>query len=444
MNENKTRLLFQNVEFDGILSCVHCGLCLDSCPTYRELGTEQDSPRGRLYLMRGLWEGQLELTQEVIDPLNRCLDCRACQTACPSNVSYGELLEKTRGMIQENQPQSFKERFLRGVLLKWILTSTTLLRWSSWLMKQYVDWKIPKLLTSPPLKTLLPPFIVKSQHLLPEFSGQSVKLEYASKGALLPNPQQTNHYKVGFFTGCIMDVAESKTHEASLQLLQAAGCEVIVPKEQGCCGALHVHSGDRKTASMQAIRNLGAFENHQLDAIITNAAGCGAQLKEYHHLFHKEAPLRQSWLTFESKVVDILEFLARIPDWTTTLSWKIEAITVFYDAPCHLQHAQGVNKNPQALLNRLPGVTLIPLAESDWCCGSAGIYNLVQPKLAGQVLDRKLATIHQAREQHPAATTIVTGNPGCLFQIRSGIRAHQLPLRVIHPIVFMAERLLSS
>ncbi len=433
---------FRNVGFEGILSCVHCGLCLDYCPTYRELGLEQDSPRGRLYLMRGLWENELKLTQEVIDPLNRCLDCRACETACPSNIQYGVLLEKTRGIIQENHPQSLKEKILRRLFLKGLLTSPSLLKIVSKVMQLYSLLNIPRLITDTFLSRVLPQSIVLGQHMLPRFSGKSFKEISLKRGDLLPTHNLTRKYKVGFFSGCVMDVSELETHEASVKLLQAAGCEVVVPQNQCCCGALHVHNGDRATASELARKNLNAFSKIDFQTIITNAAGCGTQLKEYHNLISPaDSSFDKERFLFEQKIVDILEFLSTFPDFIENLSWEKNSEIILYDAPCHLKHGQGVDKNPQALLNQLPGVKLIPLKESDWCCGSAGIYNLLQPELAQSILKRKIELIQNSITQNPEVTTLVTGNPGCLFQIRAGVQAGNIPLRVIHPIVFMAERL---
>jgi glycolate oxidase iron-sulfur subunit len=209
-----------------------------------------------------------------------------------------------------------------------------------------------------------------------------------------------------------------------------------------------VHSGDRKTAREFALKNLAAFEPLHLDAIITNAAGCGAQLQEYHHLFSGENPEAQKtesssadWNQFENKIIDVLEFLSRFPELLEKLSWRNDEDTVLYDAPCHLMHAQKVDENPRKLLNSLPGVRLVPLKESNWCCGSAGIYNLVQPELSAAVLNRKIESVRQTLTAHPKATAIVTGNPGCLYQIRAGIRSENIDLRILHPVVYLAERL---
>ena len=452
-----TKELFRQADFDNILKCVHCGLCLDNCPTYRELGDEKDSPRGRLYLMRGLWEGELELESAVIDPLNRCLDCRACESACPSGVPYGELLEKTRGIILENTQQSLKERLLRFLLLKRLFRSTNLLITASWILKIYAASGLPKLITNTLLAKILPQTFVFQQHLLPECSGVSFKRKHADEiipplptGVKQENAAQIRkkNLRVGMFSGCIMDVSESVIHESTLTILRHIGCEVVVPGNQSCCGALHVHSGDRTTAREFALKNISAFENLHLDAIITNAAGCGAQLQEYHYLFtgatsetQKEGRSTTDWKNFENKVIDILEFLSAYPQLLVSLPWCKDEDTVLYDAPCHLMHAQKVDENPRKLLNSLPGVKLVALTESNWCCGSAGIYNLVQPELSAAVLNRKTESIRQTLAEHPKASTIVTANPGCLYQIRAGIRSNKIELRILHPVVYLAERL---
>ena len=447
----ESKALFNEVEFDNILKCVHCGLCLDSCPTYRELADEKDSPRGRLYLMRGLWEGELELKPQVIDPLNRCIDCRACESACPSGVPFGELLEKTRGIILENKSQSIIEKISRMFILKGLFRSTGLMISASLFLKLYIASGLPKLITKTFIGRFFPESFVFKQHLLPNFSGESFKRKHADK---ILSPLQDKESKktytqiqqkilrVGMFTGCIMDVSEKAIHDATLTLLRSIGCEVVVPGNQVCCGALHVHSGDRKTAQEFAVKNLSAFEPRNLDAIITNAAGCGAQLMEYHNLFAEEnSNAQMNWSSFENKVIDILEFLSRYSELLEKLPFMDDDDTVLYDAPCHLVHAQKVDENPRKLLNSLPGVTLVPLTESSWCCGSGGIYNLVQPDLSKAVLERKIESVRQTLRSFPEAKTIVTGNPGCLYQIRAGLRSSDIDLEILHPVVYLMDRL---
>ena len=447
----KSKDLFNQVEFDNILKCVHCGLCLDSCPTYRELADEKDSPRGRLYIMRGLWEGELELKPQVIDPLNRCLNCRACETACPSGVPFGELLEKTRGIILENKSQSMKEKISRMLLLKGLFRSTGIMIIASRLLKFYIASGLPKLITKTIFSKLFPEPFVFQQYLLPDCTGESFKRKHADKilsplqiqESQKPGSQtQHENLRVGMFTGCIMDVSEKAIHDSTLTLLRSIGCEVVVPGNQVCCGALHVHSGDRNTAREFALKNLSAFEHHNLDAIITNAAGCGAQLKEYLHLFVKgTADAQKNWTGFENKIIDVLEFLSRYTELLGTLPFKDNEDMVLYDAPCHLMHAQKVDENPRKLLSSLPGVELVPLTESSWCCGSGGIYNLLQPDLSKAVLERKIESVRQTLRTCPEAKSIVTGNPGCLYQIRAGLRLNNIDLNILHPAVYLMGRL---
>ena len=448
----ESKALFNEVKFDNILKCVHCGLCLDSCPTYRELSDEKDSPRGRLYLMRGLWEGELELIPQVIDPLNRCIDCRACESACPSGVPFGELLEKTRGIILENKSQSIKEKISRMFILNGLFRSTGLMISASFFLKLYIASGLPKLITKTFIGRFFPESFVFKQHLLPNCSGESFKRKHADK---ILSPLQDNDSKknpdtqiqqkilrVGMFSGCIMDVSEKAIHDSTLNLLRSIGCEVVVPGNQVCCGALHVHSGDRKTAQEFAVKNLSAFEPRNLDAIITNAAGCGAQLMEYHHLFAEEISNAQmNWSSFENKIIDVLEFLSGYSELLEKLPFMDDDDTVLYDAPCHLIHAQKVDDNPRKLLSSLPGVKLVPLTESSWCCGSGGIYNLVQPDLSKAVLKRKIESVRQTLRSFPEAKTIVTGNPGCLYQIRAGLRSSDIDLEILHPIVYIMDRL---
>ena len=418
---------YDEIPFDNILKCVHCGLCLDACPTYRQLGVEQDSPRGRLYLMRGLWEGELELTQEIVEPLSRCLDCRACETACPSAVPYGELLEKTRGVIHEHTSRSFKERFLRWFFFKLSLPSTMMLQWLSLMGLIYRGLGLHLVLKR------TPGLIGRGQQLMPAFSGRSFKQK--NRGVTQPIGERRG--TVALFTGCIMDVAEANIHEATLLLLRYFGFEVWIPTQQTCCGALHVHNGERKIAQKLAQKNQKAF-NRDVDAIVINSGGCGAQLREYQHLFNE--PGNMNWYFFEEKTLDILDFLHRagVPD---SVSWDEKPITVLYDAPCHMIHAQKIDTGPRTLLASIPGVRLIPLKDASRCCGAAGIYNLVHQGLSDDILDHKLDDIAQSLAEHPEASCLLTGNPGCLFQIRKGVIQRSLPIEVMHPAVFLANRI---
>ncbi len=326
-----------------------------------------------------------------------------------------------------------------------------MLKISSKLIKIYVACGFPKLFTKTFFSKILPKSFVFKHFLIPNCSGDSFKLKHANK-ILLPLVQNVKkiernsitrkNLRIGMFSGCILDVSETVIHNSTLTLLRYLGFEVLIPVNQVCCGALHVHNGDRKTSRDCALKNLAAFKSKNLEAIITNAAGCGAQLKEYHTLFSDNMEqIPKDMLNFEKKIVDILEFIARYPDLLKNLKWREDSETVLYDSPCHLMHAQKVDINSRKLLNSLPGVRLIPIDESDWCCGSAGIYNLTQPRLSAAVLNRKIKSIFDTMKKYSDAKIIVTGNPGCIYQIRAGIQSKNIDLRVIHPVVYLLSRL---
>ncbi len=436
--------LYKGVPFENILACVHCGLCLDACPTYRALGVEQDSPRGRLYLMRGLWEGALAPTDEVTAPLDRCLDCRACEPACPSGVPYGELLEKTRGVILAERKPLILNRILRRMVFRSLLPSGARLAFVSMLARFFSKWFLkhgePRWLFRPLRRTRLG----RAFSLMPRFSGRSFKQAFAqSAGPDNPNLAK----RVALFTGCVMDVAEEEIQRATVKLLRAAGCEVVIPPSQVCCGALHVHSGERAIARQLAQCNGTLFQDGSLAAVVTNSAGCGAQLKECHHLFSDAGaahPHQPDWSALAAKVVDILVFLQQEPEFVTSQRWREEPVSAIYDAPCHLIHAQRADGPARALLAGLPGVRLISPREAAYCCGAAGIYNLSQPELSERVLAAKMDDIEATLDRYPEARLLLTGNPGCLFQLRHGVRRRGLPLEVMHPAVFVAERLIQS
>lgn len=428
--------LFTGVPFDKVLNCVHCGLCLDDCPTYRELGTEQDSPRGRLYLMRAMWSGELEVSSEVMAPLDRCLDCRACETACPSHVPYGALLEKTRGVVASAGLAGGKGRWLGVFLLRRVLPTNGWLVFLSLLGRLWYGLGLARLLRSPSVKRFLPTWMVRCNELMPHFAGHSFK---HSHDDVYPASGGTSLRRVGLFTGCVMDVADHEIHEASLKVLRAAGCQVVIPKQQVCCGALAVHAGEREIARQLALQNDRSF-GEGLDAIVVNASGCGNQLKEYHTLF-SDSTITDGprWDAFETRIFDVLDFLAGLEGWQEQLSEEAEV--VFYDAPCHLIHGQACEAKPRALLAGLPGLQLVPLQDADRCCGAAGIYNLVQGGLSEAILAPKLDDLEMMLAQFPQATSLVTANPGCLYQLRRGCLSRGLTLRVIHPVVLIAERL---
>ncbi len=414
------------VDYELILDCVHCGLCTAACPTYVETGNEADSPRGRIYLMRQVIDGALELDADVKGHLDLCLNCRACETACPSGVQYGKLIEPFREHIEQMQPGSAMaglsglQRFMMMKIFPSRLRTRLALmpaRLSQWLG---VDW----LLRKSGVINLLPKSMRTMHSMLPP-----LKPHYGSLPEFLPaiGPKRAS---VGLFLGCVADGLYPQTNYATAKVLQANGCDVWIPKSQGCCGALHYHTAQEGLARDLARANTIAFgvntpKWNDLDAIITNAAGCGAMLKDYTHLMHGQ-PNEADAKAFNDKVKDVSEFLYSLHPIKPKHSIPITA--TYHDA-CHLRHAQQIFKQPRSILELIPGMKLVPLSESELCCGAAGSYNLTQPEMASRLGDRKVANI-KATE----AKALLTGNVGCLMQIQKHMKSVDPTVWCAHPM----------
>ena len=404
-------------------SCTHCGLCLPACPTYRELGLETDSPRGRLVLMGAAFRetDALPLNEDWAKYIYRCLDCRACETACPAGVPFGELVEEARAIYEVNVERSTWERFWRRLAFKEILPNKDRLDFIFELMWLYQRLGIRRLVHKLGVLKALGK-LGEMESLLPDIPDPALKSGIKAFTPAKGRPK----YRVGFVSGCIMNQLFTETNLATIRVLTENGCDVIAPHEQVCCGALHVHNGVRDTALDLARRNIDVFEAENLDVIIINAAGCGATLKEYEALMARDPAYAAKAKAFSSKMRDITEFLAEIE--MKPPEGRIER-RVTYDAPCHLVHGQGVRFQPHKILQAIPGLELIELQESDWCCGSAGIYNITQPEMSQEILARKMKSIAATD-----AEIVATGNPGCVLQIQLGVQQHGLPMKVMHPI----------
>jgi len=397
------------------LACIHCGLCLASCPTYLETGNENDSPRGRIYLMRAVQEGRLALGQTAVRHIDSCLGCRACEAVCPSGVQYGDLLEHTRDHIEKNYRRSFFQTFLRRFAIEKILPYPARMKWA-----------------------LVPAKIVRdlrAEWLLPKFAREAMALLPVTN-ARIPIPENspaigTARGRVGFVSGCVMSVWFSETNAASIRLLNRAGYETVVPPGQGCCGALFAHSGNLSAARACARKNVEVFERQNLDAIIINAAGCGSILKEYGELLGDDPEWRQRAKRFSSKVKDLTEWLAksdvRFGRWASQFPGPV----TYHDA-CHLAHAQRITRQPRDLVKASAGKDFVELPESDVCCGSAGTYNLTEPEMADRLQARKIENILKT-----GAQTVVTSNPGCLLQIQAGLRKAGAQVAVLHIADFL-------
>ena len=406
------------IDYGLFLDCVHCGLCTSSCPTYAELGDENDSPRGRIYLMRGIVDGRLELTSEVRRHLELCLDCRGCESACPSGVQYGKLIEPFRVDMESASPdRKTADWFHRWVLFRLFPYPDRLrktlgpTRWAQRLGLMTLAEKTGLLL-------LLPSRLREMQGLLPVIGEPLSELprELPARGG--------RRARVALFTGCVGDVMFRHTHWATARVLQANGCDVIVPRGQACCGAIHYHAGSSDPAREFADQNVAAFPLDELDAVVVNVAGCGSMLKDYGHHWHDTQQSERA--RFADKVKDVHEFLDELGLIAPTGELPVKA--TYHDA-CHLAHAQQVRSAPRNLLNQIPGLELVALPESEICCGAAGTYNLTEPEMSGRLGRRKLNNIVSTK-----ARIAVTANAGCQLQIMREARRANQRLPVFHPM----------
>jgi glycolate oxidase iron-sulfur subunit len=413
------------IDYELFLDCVHCGLCTSACPTYVELGHEADSPRGRIYLMRAVIDGRLDLNAEVRRHLDLCLDCRACETACPSGVQYGKLIEPFRIHMAKSAPTAST----LGWFQRWMLFHVTPYAWRTRLAlapARLLQWtKMDRLLERSGLLRLLPRSLRQMHDMLPRLESP-----YGRLPEVLP-AEGKRRARVALFTGCAADAFFPQTTLNTARVLQRHGCEVWIPRGQGCCGALHYHAAQEGPALAFAAANCMAFapglsgSSAAVDAIIVNAAGCGAILKDYAHLLHS-TPSAEAGKTFASKVRDVSEFLVELGPIKPQYPLPLRA--AYHDA-CHLCHAQQIRKQPRQLLEMIPGLEVIPLAEPEICCGAAGSYNLTQPEMAERLGQRKVKNILAA-----GVEAVFSGNVGCTLQIGRYLRQQHLELWVAHPV----------
>ena len=407
------------INYERFLDCVHCGLCTSACPTYVETGNENDSPRGRIYLMRAVTDGNLELTQPVRRHLELCLDCRACETACPSGVQYGRLIEPFRvSMEQTSEDQSKTDDWFHRWILFGLFPNRERMRYAMMLARWSQRLRLPQIAEFSGLTKLLPNRMQQLVTMLPPLPKPLGPLpsEFPAKGQ--------RRARVALFRGCVGDVMFEPTQWATARVLQANGCDVIVPPNQGCCGAIHYHAGNQSPAQELADANLRAIDADDFDAIIVNVAGCGSMLKEYG--LHWEDEHQHAREKFASKVKDVHEFLDDLG--LVPPEGEISCRATYHDA-CHLAHAQNIRQAPRRILNQIPGLELVDLPESELCCGAAGTYNLTEPEMAGQLAARKLENIRSTDAQ-----LVITANAGCLLQIAKEARRNGQPLPVHHPM----------
>jgi glycolate oxidase iron-sulfur subunit len=397
-------------QWDYYSKCIHCGLCLNACPTYRELGVEMDSPRGRIYQMIQVERGRLPLAASFVHHIDLCLDCRACEPACPSGVEYGRLVEAARGQIEKYYQRPLLEAFLRRLFFHQILPNRKRLAAVGRILRLYQQSGLERLILDSDLLKALPGRLGNVARLAPRME----KPFFTKRLGTVVPPVGPRRFRVAFFAGCIANLSFARLNDATVRVLARNGCEVVIPAKQGCCGALHVHAGVRDLARRLARQNILTFLDEDYDAIITNAAGCGSVLKEYPQLFEEEQrEFLERAKRFSSRLRDVTEFLASIEFNREFRAIKARAT---YQDPCHLGHAQRIRTAPRKLLAAIPGLEFVELKETEICCGSAGIYNVVHNDMAERLLDAKMRRVDQT-----GAELILTANPGCLLQLRAGV-----------------------
>jgi glycolate oxidase iron-sulfur subunit len=416
-------------EYKDYARCVHCGLCLNHCPTYRLWGREADSPRGRLRQIALVDQHQLPLGEEFVTHIDRCLDCRACETACPSGVEYGKLVELARAQIEENYKRPLSSRIARNLVYRQLLPYPWRISLLARAMRLYQRSGLESLARGLGITRLLG--LEEREKLAPRVDSNFF---FSELGKTFP-AQGTKRARVAFFAGCIAQVTFAGLNRATIRVLQANGCEVVVPVGQVCCGALPAHAGIRDVARNLARTNFETFPVDDFDAILTNAAGCGSTLKEYDHLFPAGDASHAAAEKFSSKVRDVTEFLASLG-----LSAPLHAtpMRVTYQDSCHLCHGQKVSEAPRTLLRSIPGVEFVEMPHADQCCGSAGVYNITQTKASLELLDQKMEWAKSTNSQ-----AIVTANPGCMIQLRAGVSIHKTGHEVLH-VVELLDRAIST
>lgn len=404
-----------------IRDCVHCGFCLSACPTYLETGNELDSPRGRIYLMKSALHGEIPMEGSLVTHLDRCLGCLACEPACPSGVQYGSLIEASRSQIDRRYKRSEADKLHRSAIFS-LFPHPGRLKLMLPFLYLYQKLGISSFLRSSGVLGKISPKLEQMEAMLP-----SVKSPAFPRGlpSVIP-PKGKRRYRVAMLTGCVQSVFFSDVNEATARVLSENGCEVIVPPVQGCCGALSVHSGRLTEGRGFARDTIKTFENLDVDALIINSAGCGSTVKDYGEILTEDETFSERAEALSVMTKDVMEFLSEIG---LTGELKELSLRVTYQDACHLGHAQRVKEQPREVLSKIPGLELIEMHESDVCCGSAGIYNLVQPEMSQDLLERKTENLSAVNVDY-----ITAGNPGCLLQIKKGIDKRGLNIKIAHPI----------
>jgi len=433
--------LLNKLDYDQLTNCMRCGFCLPACPTFRETGVEPESPRGRIALMKAVADGLMDPDQVFQDQMNHCLGCRACEPVCPADVKYGQLIEQARDAIEDHATHSVPVTGLRKLMFKGVFPKRGSLKLLGGSLAFYQKSGLRKLARGTGMMRLFPDHLREMESILPDSTSRGVIEQvgtfYPAKGTPLA--------RVALFRGCIMDVMFAGTNVNTVELLSEAGFEVVIPKEQVCCGALHAHSGEMDQARSLAKINIAVFKDAGIDYVVSNAGGCGALLVEYDHLMHEDSDpeVRENAKWFAKRVIDVSKLVVekgRIPRFAEKMSEQAD-VTVTYQDSCHLRNVMKSSGAPRQLMRSVEGACYVEMKESDRCCGSAGIYNVTQPEMAGQLLEHKM--------EHAATTNaryMLTSNPGCLLQMKLGIEKHKPPFQMeaMHIVDYLHERLVPA
>ena len=428
--------LLKILPHDDILQqCIHCGMCLATCPTYDITKLERSSPRGRIKMIKSVARGEMEMSRIFADEMNFCLDCQACETACPAGVKYGRMVETARVVIDNTKYVSKFGVAIKRFALRKIVASRNGLKFVSRLLRLYQKIGLQKLVRSTGILKIFSKNLAEIETLSPTIAEKFSDTQI--KEIEMPNGEVK--YKTAFHFGCLMNTMFADINIDTIDVLKECGCKIITPQDQVCCGSLMGHNGDMEFALKLARKNIDAFEKHDYDYLISNSAGCGAFMKDYAHLLEDDPVYAEKAKRFSSKVKDIMEFFSEqnpLPKLEHELDLELKNVT-YHDA-CHLIHAQKVSTQPREVIKSLPGVEYTELEEASWCCGSAGIYNVVRYDDAVKQLERKMNNIKNTK-----AKIVLTGNPGCMGQIKHGTKKFNVDVEVLHPVTLI-KRLLKS
>ena len=420
----------KTIDYSVLQQCMHCGMCLPTCPTYDATGRERNSPRGRISLMRAIADGELEVNRTFADEMNYCLGCLACQTACPAGVNYAVLFETARSDIQRAQvDDSLRRRFWRAVTLNFLFMRPKALRAAGRLLRLHQRSGLETLARRIGLMRLLPADLRRLEPQAPVIAARFSDQLIAPREL----PAGPSRGRVAVLTGCVQDLVFPNVNRDTVDVALANGFAVDTPPDQPCCGSLHAHNGELEMARTLARRLIDAIPPANYDAILTNAGGCGSHLRHYSGLLGDDPAYRERAALWDRKLRDVQEWLVEIDCRAPAASPFDEPSSITYHESCHLVHGQKISRQPRALLRLLPGVTLTELPESSWCCGSAGIYALTQPEQADALLKRKVGHITAT-----GAQIVATANPGCHLQIARGLKDAAAKVQVVHPVSLLA------